>query len=893
MAINGVNRNPLELLISQDKNIQDFVSTIKAGDTLKGRVLEIIQGENKAIINFRGFNIISELPAGMQINQGDIINVQVSQVNGQVFMKLVPSALDLGSGAQMPGMQDVTNQQIIGMLNNIKVPVNEQNIFIAQKLVDYHLTINAENINDVSSALAGYMENKGIDVRAFDVQSPQAAKEIILENMLNLNAQLNQATAIKDSVLTLETPANIAAADKTQTVKEALQENAGNSKAVVNQNANVNVNVKSSGLAASQAVNIENLSAAQVAIRGKINNILNTIAAVVSGNEDVTITENSGTITLTIKNPQPNLLRNMAVSALRDGSITAVEADAVINNLNLSQPAVISAGAVVINKAAGNLIEIKFNNIRAMIEEVAAPNASDQTSVAQAVNNIKDSFNVKLLSLNSENLNSVPIQVKQGLMEALSSELKPVLQSLRDNTALLYKSITSPGDTNMEQNIKDIAVQISGISSSVSEILRSFDSATAKSTSSSQELAGYKTELNNISRQAQDITNKVMLPNEPEQINIAPKDFMAFQAIVKQFSLGLETIPVLNASNAADKSNDIKSLAIPAQVNPVIDMESTIEAIAFLKSRNLPAGNDGFIDIMGKYFKNDMKLNQNMEALNLSFDKFDAVKNTASVDRQTNVFINKITNLTSNIREIMQNISLNPSDKNLKLQVMQDQLLNFIDKSGLNTETKLKESLTNTAMQNTTFAASRETLKAQLINLSNELESSESLKLNSHQKAALNNVMEKSSDILTNMNALQFINQKPVSYEALYTQIPVLLNNKFFNGELQVWFRKGSLKENYEKSLPINFVFMLNTSNMGNVKISMTVYKKDVECNVSIDNEKAKQVLTREKNEFLKSMGNVNFNIKNFNIMLEKDKPVDSPALSDGYVNLGRINMQA
>jgi hypothetical protein len=837
MAINGVNGSLLQLLLSQDKNIQDFLATIKPGDTLRGRVLEILQGENKAIINFRGFNIISELPTDMLINPGDIINVQVSKVNDQVFMKLVPPNLDLGRGAEMPDSRTITVPQIISMLNNIKVPVNEQNIFIAQKLADYHLAVTAENIVEVNSALGRYMDNKGIDVRAFNVQTPQAAKEIVLENMLKLNTQLNQVISAEDD-------------------------------------------------AAHLAQSITALNANE-----KINNIINTIAAVIQGSSEISITEKNGIVTLTINNPPPNLVKNMAISALRDGSVTTAEAEDLINNANLLQPASTGSGSVVINRAAGNSLEIQFNNLSEMVKTAAASGDTGRAALMQQSNNMLNSFNDKLLGLNPAGRTMAAVIAKPDLMNVLNADFKPILQALRENTSLLLKSVTSPGGINMEQNIKDIASQISKINNSVTALNNSFEVAVDKSAALAQEISVYKSQLNSVYGQVKNIVNNLKLASNPEELNVAPKEFLSFQAVVKQFAQGLENIPVLNASAPV---NEAKYLSIPVQVNPVIDMESTIESIAFLKSRNISTGNDGFIDIMGKYFKNDMKLNQNMEALTLAFDRFDAVKNTASPDRLTNAFVNRINDLTANVRDLMQKISIIPSDSNLKPQIMQDQLLNFIDKSGLNTENKLKEmALQADAAAIQIVTASKETLKAQLITLANEIGSSAASKLNSQQKSELDNVREKATDILTNMNALQFINQKPVSYEALYTQIPVFLNNKFFNGELQVWYRKGSLKENYEKSMPINFVFMLNTSNMGNVKISMTVYKKEVECNVTIDNEKAKQVLMRGKNDFLKSMESVNFNMKNFNIQLEKDGPVDAPAPSDGYVNLGRINMQA
>lgn len=890
MAINGVNRNPMEFMISQDKSIQDFTGSIKAGDILKGRVLDVIPGENKAVINFRGYNIVSELPNGMTINPGDVINVQVSKVNDQVFMKLMPPALNLGTGAEMPGSQPVTPQQIINLLNTIKVPVNEQNIFMAQKLLDYHLPVTAESITELSGSLARYMENKGIDVRAFNVQTPQAAKEIAVENMVKLDSLLRQANVPQQAITAAAQGTAVTTAAQGTVVTAAAQGTAATAAAQ-----GMAVTVAAQGTAATAAALGTALYPA-AGMHERINNMINTIAAVIQGSGEMEITEQNGIVTLTVKNPPPGLVKNLAVTALRDGSMTAFEADTLVNNSNLSQPASIASGSVVLNRASGNSYQIQFNNLREMIETAATPGITGQAALTQAAANMRESFNNKLLGLNPSGQNTSAVASKPDIISLLGPEIKDALLILRENTSLLQKSVTSPGSINMEQNVREIAQQIAAINRSVGLLNSAYDqTAAVKAGMSNTEAVGIKAELTAMVKMTQDTAARMNLSAVPEETNILPKDFIVFQTMAKKLSAELQAMTLPKTAPAV---NEEKPLNIPIQVNPAIDMESTIESLAFLKSRNISTGNDGFIDIMGRYFKNDMKLNRNMEALNLSFEKFDAVKNTASPDRLTNAFISRLSELTAGIRQFMQGMSLNPTDNNLKLQLIQDQLTNFLDKSGMNTESRLKEAVLNsstagTQANETAAAASKDTLKAQLINLTNEIDQSGALNMNARQKEAVRSIHDKAADILTNMNALQFINQKPVSYEALYTQIPVFLNNKFFNGELQVWFRKGSLKENYEKSMPVNFVFMLNTSNMGNVKISMTVYKKDVECNVTIDNEKAKQVLMRGKNDFMKSMEGVNFNMKNFNIQLEKDNPADVPALSDGYVNLGRINMQA
>jgi hypothetical protein len=303
---------------------------------------------------------------------------------------------------------------------------------------------------------------------------------------------------------------------------------------------------------------------------------------------------------------------------------------------------------------------------------------------------------------------------------------------------------------------------------------------------------------------------------------------------------------------------------------------------------------------MAKYFKDDMKLNQNMQGLNNAINKFEDATNIAPVNPSTSVFISNISKMSNNIRSMMQQMSINTNDDDLKPQVIQAQIANFIDKSGLNQENNLAKVLSQVSPgvdvdKLPQMVSARNNLKAELIRLDNEITQANTQKLSDPlQKDTIQVMKDKAGDVLTNLNAIQFINQKPVSYEMLYAQLPILINNNFFNGELQVWYRKGSLKESIEKSMPVNLVFVLNTSNLGSVKISMTIYKKDVECNVTLENEKAKQVLMRGKNDFVKGLGSMNYNVKNFNLQLASDDNSEAaPDTSNGYVNLGRINLKA
>ncbi len=169
MAIQGINGNILELLLSTDKKAQDFFSSVKTGDVLKGRIIELFPRENKAIINFKGFNIISQVPENLNMSKGETINVVVTQINDKIQMKILNEMTNFLNPAEITAakLENINNalllkaENYINILKSNNIPVNEQNLYIAQKLIDYGLPVNRENIFEVSDKLMNYFTKKG------------------------------------------------------------------------------------------------------------------------------------------------------------------------------------------------------------------------------------------------------------------------------------------------------------------------------------------------------------------------------------------------------------------------------------------------------------------------------------------------------------------------------------------------------------------------------------------------------------------------------------------------------------------------------------------------------------------------------------------------------------
>jgi hypothetical protein len=925
MAITGVNNNVLELLFSTDKNIQDFLATVKPGDLIRGRVLDVIQGENKAIINFKGFNIVSELPQGSSIKPGDIINAQVSQVNDQIFMKLVTDnmAAELGRGSDPSAEQAVTPQQLISILNGLKIPVNEQNIFIAQKLMDYHLPVTSQNINDVNTALKNYLNSKGIDMSATNIETPQAAKLVVLNNMFRLN---NEAILLsgQNNELTQQVQGQEAAQQQVPGQAEAQQQVTGQEAAqaqgrpTAQQEAARQIQLQQQAMpqsiideiiqasAGQQAEGVPGSSQTQTPVNlpfltapgqnssaVRLINIMNTAGSVAAASQDINITADGNVISVNIKNTDAALLRNITVTALNEGNMTVADAQQIVGALNSGAGSSVLSGGVTLNKLNNGDIEVKFNALRDAIENISNSAASQSGNSAQQLSSLKDAIIPNLISPPEGAPQLSFVSARPDIVNVLPQESRDTLSQAREAFASLQKSVTNPGEVNLQQNIQDIAEALSMLDKYMTTLnnAAAIQQSDAASTAAA---ASAKNEINSVSNNLSALIKQINLPSDAGNPGIEPAAYPALNSAVKNFI-------DLNANSPVLKQPQAMDVKLPAtiRINPQVDVEASVEALTFLKSRNLPVENSNFVDIMSQYFKDDMKLNQNMQGLNNAINKFDEVTNNTSANPSTSAFINNISKISSNIRSMMQQMSISTADADLKPQAMQAQLDNLISKSGLNQESNLAGALTKAAPgvdvdKLPQMIAAQNNLKAELLRLNNEITNSNTQKISDPlQKETIQVMKDKAGDVLTNLNAIQFINQKPVSYEMLYAQLPILINNNFFNGELQVWYRKGSLKENIEKSMPVNLVFVLNTSNLGNVKISMTIYKKDVECNVTLETEKAKQVLMRGKNDFIKGLGSMSYNVRNFNLQLSSQDARETPDAAGGYVNLGRINLKA
>lgn len=799
MPIQGVSNQIFELLFSPDKKVQDFMNSLKPGDILNGKVIDIFNNENKAIINFKGYNLISQLPQNINIQKGDTINVMVYNINDKVYMKLNNLLINNNQTA-LSLNNSVASIDILSTLNSLKIPVNEHNLFVAQNLIKYQLPVNKENINDINNALINFMQKKGIDFRIFNIQNSSVANEIILSNILKFNTDINEIYNII------------------------------NQDTVINQN---------------QLNDFQNL----LKISERLFNFMNISAELNKWTQGQKLNISDGSLYVNFDNLDKNSINNIISLFEKQG-------------FNINKNELLFAKSEVIIQLNNNVslflnnnsISIKFENLINNLKEIALFfNKSRNNQIATNLNEI-------ILNLNNITL------TKQ-----ISTNLNPELYNLKNIFDEINKNVFQPNNTKLNDNIKQIAL-----------LLNSFKNELQNIKSNNIIIKNDFNRIFNSLNKTIDTISHINFENK-----IIPKDFINIQNTLKQFITDVNNI--LNFKNINENKINIP---VPSSIN--IDIESIIESLVFLKSRNIDTDNEKFIDIMSKYFANDMKLSNNIERLNL------IIKDIFNILNNEKMPINdfkKTFDIINNIKNILNDISIKPDNNNLKPEILLNQLKNFINKSGLNIENNIKNILLNNVNElvlEPTIQTLHNNLKSLLIKLSDEIDLINSINLNNNIKKSLTSLKEVSQDILNNLNAIQLINQKQSAIDLIYTQIPLFLHTKYFNGELQVWYRKDGLKQELGKLTPVNMLFILNTSNLGQIKLHITVFKNQIDCIIIAQNEKFKQILTRGKNEFIDKLHEMNYKVNTFNIKLDDELiDINENQNNNQYIKLTNINLKA
>jgi hypothetical protein len=165
MAVNALGQTLLLALSGQQ--ITDLTDGLKAGDLLKGRVVDVLPpeagGNPKAVVNLRGINVVAELQGKAQIlAKGDLLQVQVTNLPGagETGQSLNLQLMDISkplANQNLPGtdpaIQPKNSQpNAIGkpaeeLLAQMRVPVTRESLAAVRAFMALGISPTAEKID--------------------------------------------------------------------------------------------------------------------------------------------------------------------------------------------------------------------------------------------------------------------------------------------------------------------------------------------------------------------------------------------------------------------------------------------------------------------------------------------------------------------------------------------------------------------------------------------------------------------------------------------------------------------------------------------------------------------------------------------------------------------------
>lgn len=139
MVVTALTERQIKILASPAE-VKEFEKRIILGEVLKGRVKRVLSPE-RALINFKGTNLLSQTPALFEV--GQYIFVQVMQARPKVVLQL------LKDEKRKIGPCKYSKKDLIDLLISLGEEISDENIEIIKSLIEYGLPVGREIIDKV------------------------------------------------------------------------------------------------------------------------------------------------------------------------------------------------------------------------------------------------------------------------------------------------------------------------------------------------------------------------------------------------------------------------------------------------------------------------------------------------------------------------------------------------------------------------------------------------------------------------------------------------------------------------------------------------------------------------------------------------------------------------
>ncbi len=134
-----------EISFSRDRDgLRQLKAKLRQNQVLRVKVTRVISGR-QAQINVKGIEALCDTP--YELKQGSQIYIQVKELGAKVVLKM----LQPGESEQV--LRGLKRQELSGMLKSFNLPLNDENIFIAEELVKNGENVSAEVIREIRQDL--------------------------------------------------------------------------------------------------------------------------------------------------------------------------------------------------------------------------------------------------------------------------------------------------------------------------------------------------------------------------------------------------------------------------------------------------------------------------------------------------------------------------------------------------------------------------------------------------------------------------------------------------------------------------------------------------------------------------------------------------------------------
>jgi hypothetical protein len=213
------------LLQANNTQLDSLFAGLTAGDTVRGRVVEILGGD-KAVVSLRGQNMVAQLPAGSSLQKGDALLLQVTQVQsaetGQaatLTLRLLPNAgadLAIAAGAaqaQTPASRAVPAQAVLEQaLSGARLPVNSVTLSAAQTLARLGAPLDPASLQQAVQNTEALLANEAPAQAAAPPSQPAVDLSVLKEGLAQLTVAAHWNAPSQDGVLLLQAARQLAQA---------------------------------------------------------------------------------------------------------------------------------------------------------------------------------------------------------------------------------------------------------------------------------------------------------------------------------------------------------------------------------------------------------------------------------------------------------------------------------------------------------------------------------------------------------------------------------------------------------------------------------------------------------------------------------------------------------